>query len=559
VTRAPLRPRRRRAFSLVVGAVAAVLVLLPAGPAAAHASLISTDPEEGAVLEAAPESIRFTFNEPVSVVPDGVHVFDARGDRVEAAATARDAELTVVLDEEVGTGTLVVVWRVVSADGHPVAGSLSFSIGAPSQTVEAPGAETAAASDVPIALSLTRWVGYVGLLLAGGLVWFALLLVPPDAKVDRTRARLSVAARTATAVGVAGWLVGLPLTGAYQRGVGAEGLTDAETWATLPIEEYLVVIAVTVGLVTAAVLVGREPRRLGTRAGGAASGAVAVLGPAATGHPRAVSPELLAVAADALHLLAGGVWLGGLTGLALALPTLSGRPWLAAEVLFRFSAAAAALLGALVLSGAFLAWRIVGSWQGLVSTGYGQLLLVKIAVAATAVLLASWNRFRLLPRVQAASAGHQRAGAAARVLTRTTSLEAGVLVVALFVTGFLVNKSPEEPDTAAIRPASTGVQRAGLGDQRLLATMAPRRPGRNILRIQVQDAAGEPMEGVEAPGVRVSSDQVDLGDVPVTAVAAGTYEAAVVIPRPGTWEVQVSLRTGEFDNPVATVTFQVSD
>jgi copper transport protein len=422
--------------------------------------------------------------------------------------------------------------------------------------VEAPGAETATASDVPVALSLTRWVGYAGLLLAGGLVWFAWLLTPHDARTDRARARISVAARVAAAAGVGGWLVGLPLTGAYQRGVGAAGLADVETWATLPTEEYLVVVAITLGLLTAALLVAREPGVRGTRAAGVAGSAVAVLAPAATGHPRAVSPELLAVAADGLHLLAGSIWLGGLAGLALTLPMLSVHPRHAAEVLARFSATAATLLVLLVLTGAFLAWRIVASWQGLVSSGYGQLLLVKIAAAAVAVLLASWNRFRLLPRVHDA-AGHEDSRAAAHAVSRTTSLEAGVLAAVLLATGFLVNKSPEEPDPAAVRPASTDVRRAGLGDHVLLATLAPRRPGQNLLTVQVQDTDGEPVEGVEAPHVRVSSDRVDLGHVPVTSVAAGTYEATVVIPRAGTWEVQVSLRTGKFDNPVATVTFRV--
>jgi copper transport protein len=559
VTPATRRRRRRRAVSLVVAAVAAVaaaLLVLPAAPASAHARLIGTDPEEGAVLQTAPESIRFRFNEPVSAVPDGVQVYDAQGDLVSAGATARDDELVVVLDEQAGPGTLVVVWRVVSIDGHPVSGSLSFSIGAPSGAAPAPGPESAA-TDVPMALSLTRWAGYVGLLMAGGLVWFAVLLVPRDAGADRARARVAAAARVATVAGVAGWLGGLPLTGAYQRGVGLEGVTDAETWATLPAEEYLVVGAITAGLVVAAVLVGRDPASRGARVAGASvAAAVAVLAPAATGHPRAVTPELLAVAADALHLLAGAVWLGGLTGLALVLPALSGRPGSAADVLARFSTAAATLLVALVGSGAFLAWRIVGSWEALVSTGYGRLLLVKIAVAALAVLLASWNRFRLLPRVKEI-AGHEDSGAVVRVLTRTTGLEAGVLAAVLLVTGFLVDRSPEEPLAAAARPAGTDVQRTGLGANLLLVTMEPRRPGPNILRIQVQDTEGEPVEGVEAPDVRVSSDRIDLGLVPVTAVAPGSYEAAVVVPRPGVWEVQVSLRTGEFESSVATVTFQV--
>ena len=43
----------------------------------------------------------------------------------------------------------------------------------------------------------------------------------------------------------------------------------------------------------------------------------------------------------------------------------------------------------------------------------------------------------------------------------------------------------------------------------------------------------------------------------LTNVGPGTYTADVVIPSPGTWRLQVSLRTSEFDNPVTTVEFRV--
>ncbi|MBE1876553.1 hypothetical protein [Myceligenerans pegani] len=64
------------------------------------------------------------------------------------------------------------------------------------------------------------------------------------------------------------------------------------------------------------------------------------------------------------------------------------------------------------------------------------------------------------------------------------------------------------------------------------------------------------------PGVRGSqlspaTDEVDLGTVEVASLAPGVYAADVVLPTTGESEVQVSLRTTEFDNPVRTVTFEV--
>ena len=57
------------------------MVLGTAGPASAHATLIRTDPAEGAVLDAVPDQILFTFSEGVHGLPDGVQVFDARAVR----------------------------------------------------------------------------------------------------------------------------------------------------------------------------------------------------------------------------------------------------------------------------------------------------------------------------------------------------------------------------------------------------------------------------------------------------------------------------------------------
>ena len=450
---------RRRALALVVAIVAA-LVLAPAEPASAHATLIATDPGEGAVLEAAPDRIRFTFDESVAGVPDGVHVFDAAGGAVAASAAVDGKELGVTLTDEVGDGTLVVVWRVVSEDGHPISGSLTFSIGAPSPDVAPPPTDSSSTNDAPWTLSVVRWVGYLGLFMAGGLVGFALLFLPPSKPADRARRRLVVVARAGAATAAVAWLVGLPLTAAYQLGGGASSLTKGATWSAMPAAEYAVVAVVVAGVVLAVGLLGRglPPRPRAVAALVAA--VVAVCAPAITGHTRAVTPEALAVGADMLHLLAGSVWLGGLVALALVLPDLSGRGAMAAEVLARFSTVAAGILVALSATGVLLAWRIVGSWSALFDTGYGALLLVKIGVALVAVLIAAWNRYALLPRLHESTHRRDRR-VGARVVVRAIAAEAAVLVAVLLVTGLLVDRSPE-PDALGRRPCC---RRAGRPDR----------------------------------------------------------------------------------------------
>jgi copper transport protein len=276
-----------------------------------------------------------------------------------------------------------------------------------------------------------------------------------------------------------------------------------------------------------------------------------------SGHTRAEDETVLVVTVDLLHLVAGAVWLGGLVGLALTLPGLAGRRDASAALVSRFSTAAASLLAAIVLSGSFLAWRIVGSWDALVTNGYGQLLLVKIGIAAVAVAIAAYNRFRLLPRFSDAAGFHDRV-ATARTLSRTTTAEAVVLVAVLLVTGFLVDKSPPREALAgpAVPAGASETVRTGLGDVEALITISPSTTGMNTLTLRLRDAAGEPAEGTEPPRVRLTSGEL-AGDVPLARIDPGSYQGRVVIPRDGIWQVQVSLRLSEFENPVATVDFAV--
>ena len=199
-------------------------------------------------------------------------------------------------------------------------------------------------------------------------------------------------------------------------------------------------------------------------------------------------------------------------------------------------------------AGAFLAWRVVGSWALLVETTYGWLLLAKIGIAALVAAIGGWNRWRTLPAVRAA-AGFGDRERAARLVTRTVRVEAVLLVVLLGVTGVLVNKSPRPaPVTAASGTTGTGVATAG--DLRVLAVMDPQRVGSNTLLVQVQDAGGRPVRPAHQPG-RLAAHRRPRrrrGD------GAGRSRPAPTAGRswcraPGEWEVQVSLRAEPLREP----------
>jgi len=580
------RTVRARAGSwLLLVAVAWALLLGTAGSAAAHATLVRTDPAQGAVLDTAPERITFTFNESVIGVPAGIKVFDATGTEVASSGSVRESQLFVDLDEAVADGTLVVVWRLVSEDGHPIGGSLSFAVGAPSDVVDVPTDGADAATEAPLALSLVRGLGYVGLLTAAGVAAFSVLFLPRDGTADRSRARLRPVARVAALVAAVGWVVAVPLVALYQLGLPASALTAGSTWSALAPAEYAVPAVVVAGLALAVTALPPDGAPGRTRAVLALTGvALAVAAPAFTGHTRATTPETLVIGVDVLHLAAGTLWLGGLVAVSLVLGDLA-RGDAGALVLGRFSAWAAGLLAVLVVAGVFLAWRVAGTWDALVESGYGALLLVKVLAALVAVAIAAWNRYALLPRLRAApatgrlvargtgrplargAASRRRGGAPRRdpgspattLLVRTALAEAVVLVVVLVVTGFLVDRSPEtDPAGTTVEQAGAGAgEQVQLGHISARISLDPLAVGPATLTITMTDAAGEPAEGYEAPRLSLASSEVDLGGVPVASLGPGVYAGEVVLPTGGEWTVQVSVRTTEFDNPVETVTFDV--
>jgi putative copper resistance protein D len=126
------------------------------------------------------------------------------------------------------------------------------------------------------------------------------------------------------------------------------------------------------------------------------------------GHGAATAGERgqLHLAADVLHLLAAGVWLGALVPLALLLAEArrsGGVRWrlLARIAVLRFSTMAVVAVGILFASGVVNTWFLAGTLPALVGTGYGRLLLAKVALFVLMLMIAAVNMRRLSPRLAA--------------------------------------------------------------------------------------------------------------------------------------------------------------
>jgi methionine-rich copper-binding protein CopC len=120
---------RRRGGRAVAGAIVGLVGVLavPMPPAAAHAELASSNPEDGATVQNVPPEVVLTFTEAVGepqvevTASDGTVVSD--GDPEALGAT-----VTEPLTGDGPSGTYTIAYRVVSADGHPISDELTFDV-----------------------------------------------------------------------------------------------------------------------------------------------------------------------------------------------------------------------------------------------------------------------------------------------------------------------------------------------------------------------------------------------------------------------------------------------
>ena len=185
---------------LALGALVVALVVVAAAPASAHATLLSTEPQNGGVYDTPPAEVKLRFSEPVEVALGGIRVYTSDRERVVTGSPehpGRRAQSEVAASlPKLSDGTYVVTWRVTSSDSHPIEGAYTFQVGSKATLTKknAQGvansllAATGGSKTVGVLYGIDRAVLFGSLaLLIGGAVF--LVVVWPRGREDR-RARV---------------------------------------------------------------------------------------------------------------------------------------------------------------------------------------------------------------------------------------------------------------------------------------------------------------------------------------------------------------------------------
>ena len=138
--------------SRVVMVLATVALWSTGSTAAAHSDVKSIDPVDGSVLSAAPDNVVLTFT--ADVLPDFTQVVTTCDGTVLDLPPAVTAGNTVTQPiGPVARGVCTLVFRIVSADSHPIAGQTTFTVNAPAAASSSAPAPTASASNTSPVMS----------------------------------------------------------------------------------------------------------------------------------------------------------------------------------------------------------------------------------------------------------------------------------------------------------------------------------------------------------------------------------------------------------------------
>jgi len=444
--------RRRVRVAVFVGLLG---LLFASGLAAAHAQYVSSTPAAGTILPSVPTGVSVTLSETVQSGTGTIRITNESGVRFDVPPVTYSTDgrtLSVPLGPG-GPGIYTVTWTAVSAvDGHFTAGSFSYGVQDKNGNINGtvPGLTSGGAPVSPLEVAL-RSIGFLGLAIALGIgVMANFMWLPagrdPDARRSRAYGlafpvllnvgRIAAFAFAASTVGLFALATGL------EGGLAAQGLLNSAYVQSVAVRVVLAIGLFALFSRAFAQSRAKDPEKSGWTIQAAIGLSLAAVLAASIGTHAAAVPVIagIGVAADAAHFGGIGLWFGGLAGI-VSIRNFLREPEatpLARIVLGRFSRMAAYAVGLVLAGGIVLSVLLVGTWDALLGSTYGWVVLGKIALFAPMVALGAFNRYRLIPETAEA----EKPTEAVRRIVGNVRFETGFGIAVLVLAGLLTAMTP---------------------------------------------------------------------------------------------------------------------
>ncbi|MCY7861886.1 copper resistance CopC/CopD family protein [Bacillus haynesii] len=523
-------------------AVLAVLctILLPKA-AFAHAYIVNSTPAENQELKKAPAEIKIEFNEAIQKGFHSITVRNSSGERVDSGKTEIDPQnakiMTVKLKPKLKDDIYSAEWRAVSADGHPVSGTIPFSIGNIQGGL--PKDQQNQASGLPAADTvMERVLLYTGFSLFMGaallqLVWHR----PENGWPGDKRRRLKRIKNAALLLTGAAIIIQLPLQTKANAGVSWLGALQPSLLQETLLNTtggmlWLINIAIITLLVFCSNRKGLKSAILSLFL---FAGLLFVK--SLDGHAASTSAGYMTIAMNFIHLNAASIWTGGLAMFVL----FFGKDWLKPdksliwETIRRFSPWALASAGLLIFSGLFNSFFIIHTLDNLFGTAYGKALLVKSALVLLMIGLGAFHyfRFRKAPKQQGG---------------RSMKAEWAVGLLILLTTAVFTNI----PSPPAPLPQPFSETKELTEGNTLSLRISPNMPGSNTFEVTVRNRKGDVVKDIQKIELTVEKTGLFADDKESTFSLSknkdGVFQTKNLnLNEDGIWKIRVHGLTASFE------------
>jgi len=430
----------------LLAAAALVALALPAS-AFAHAQLLQREPTFAKRLASAPPSVSLRFDQGVDVFRDSIEVRSSKGALVTSgpARAVESGRVATVPLRALPKGAYTVRWHVTSNEGHVLSGVYTFGV----RVVPPPPTEAFGSAGPTGFEYAVRWGYFLCLaLLVGGLAFRLLVVGKRATPALERRFYLVVAAGVVGSVelGILGFL--LRARDAFQLPLGRLVYGDLSPLAQgTRFGTAFIVMTLGFALVAAILFLAWLTERPVLLWPALVFGLALCSGLSLSGHSAVdAGASWRSELADWVHLSAACIWVGGLVQLAFVV--WPSAPELRRRAFLRFSQLAGALVGLMVVAGAYLAYVRLPQASDLWQERYGQVLLLKSTLVGLALSWGALHHFVVRPALQ------RGGGTGSRAISRSLLGESAVAMAVLLVAAVLVNANPPERPAKQSAPAA---------------------------------------------------------------------------------------------------------
>lgn len=565
-------------FVLSVFAIITVMIVSGIPQSFAHPVIVNSSPKAFESLPVSPGEVNIFFSETIELGYSTITVLGSDGGKVninDARNVGGDpASIATTLQPNLPEGVYTVTARVLSAvDGHVVEETFTFGVG-----VSSPSQDTGSQQQRQILSpeeSTSRFPGMVGQVIIVGAAFGMLWLWKPIARVPwlsdtiaETKVAINKNMLKLVIIGIALVIAsGIAMIVVQAVSINA-GITEVistkfgNVWLSRMLQSSI--------LMGIAIVIYRKAAKSKTSPSMSEMFAILILGLAVLvtssliAHA-AATEQIAPVILDFFHNAAASIWIGGVILLGfvampkvLAIADERARSAAISILIPRFSVIVVIILGISVITGPVLLFMLESDLSLTLASVYGQILVIKLALAGVMVAMGAYSQFA----VQRKSVAVMTSGASVqsayslRHYGKLLKAEAGVGVVLLLMVSLMANGAlpsgqfqSSQPEQQQMGDASAFaeetrtdyVQSIYTAEGRIQLSISPFAVGENTFKVSFFGQNGDNVTGIESASIWLT--QIERGIGPITVEmqkqSDNVFAADAAFSLPGIWSIEI--------------------